>query len=86
MQLGLTLLVSSCLQGSTQGFHLLSGAVSLLVSLYIVRQPLWTFNYFYKRPFPLILVMYFAFPLARGGGSINNGNEAPVIAFGCACR
>lgn len=86
MQLALTFLISPCLQGTMQGFNLLSSVVSLLVFPYIVRQPLWTLNCIYKRPFPLILVMYFAFPLARGGGSINNGNEAPVIAFGCACR
>lgn len=43
--------------------------------------PLSTFI-FGKRPFPLTLLMYFAFPLARGGVSINNGNEAPVTAFG----
>lgn len=56
------------------------------VSIYTVQQPDRTFKYFYERPFPLILVMYFAFSLARGGGSINNGNEAHVIAFGCARR
>lgn len=71
---------------TAQGFNLLSSMISLLVFLYIVRQPLRILKYFYNRPFPLISVMYFAFPLARGGGSINNGNEAHLIVFGCACR